>query len=64
MLVNIYQKINLSTMENYRLEIKNSEGGDDSKLLVNEMFNIYTKVMVKNNFNYKVIEQRKGLVVI
>ena len=51
-------------MESYRLEIKDSEGGEDSKLLVDEMFNIYTKTMVKNNFNYKVIEQRKGLVVI
>lgn len=51
-------------MENYRLEIKDSEGGEDSKLLVDEMFNIYTKVMIKNNFDHKIIEQRKGLVII
>jgi protein subunit release factor A len=51
-------------MENYVLEIKDAEGGEDSKLLVDEMFNIYTKAMVKNNFNYKVIKHNKGLVVI
>lgn len=51
-------------MENYKLEIKDSEGGEDSKLLVDEMFNIYTKAMLRNNFKYSVIEQRKGLVVI
>jgi len=51
-------------MENYRLEIKNSEGGEDSKLLVDEMFNIYTKTILRNNFKYSIIEQRKGLVAI
>lgn len=51
-------------MESYKLEIKDAEGGQDSKLLVDEMLNIYTKVMHKNNFKFNVIERNRGLVVI
>jgi protein subunit release factor A len=49
-------------MKNYVLEIKSSEGGEDSKLLVDEMFNIYTKVMQKNNIAYKIVNKRFGLI--
>lgn len=49
-------------MKNYLIEIQDSEGGEDSKLLVDEMLSIYTKTMQQNGFNFKVIEKRKGLV--
>lgn len=51
-------------MESYVLEIRDAEGGQDSKLLVDEMFNIYNKVMFKNNFKFDLIERNNGLVVI
>lgn len=51
-------------MESYVLEIRDAEGGQDSKLLVDEMFNIYNKVMLKNNFKFDLIERNSGLVVI
>ena len=49
-------------MKNYILEIQSSEGGEDSKLLVNEMYNIYLKVMQKNNFAFTLLNNREGLV--
>jgi protein subunit release factor A len=49
-------------METYVLEIKNSEGGEDSKLLVDEMCSIYQKAMQKNNFAYKIVSRRFGFV--
>ena len=49
-------------MKNYVLEIKNSEGGEDSKLLVDDMYNIYQKVMQKNNFAYKIVSKRFGFI--
>lgn len=42
-------------MEKIYLEIREAEGGLDSKLLVEEMLIIYEKVFVKNNFRGKVI---------
>ena len=44
------------------LEIQSSEGGEDSKLLVDDMFDIYTKVMQKNNFEYNVDNRRNGYI--
>ena len=41
-------------MENITLEIREAEGGDDSKLLVSDMANLYQKVCRINNFEYKV----------
>lgn len=38
-------------MEKIILEIRASEGGEDSKLLVNEMYDIYMKTAKNNNFN-------------
>jgi protein subunit release factor A len=49
-------------MKNYVLEIKNSEGGEDSKLLVDEMCDIYLKVMQKYHFAYKIVSRRFGFV--
>jgi len=49
-------------MKNYILEIKNSEGGEDSKLLVDDMYDIYLKVMQKNKFVHKIINKRFGYI--
>jgi protein subunit release factor A len=37
--------------ETIQLEIRASEGGEDSKLLVNEMRDIYIKTAKNNNIN-------------
>lgn len=49
-------------MKKYILELQSSEGGEDSKLLVDEMLGIYQKVMQKNNFKYSILEKRIGYV--
>lgn len=49
-------------MKNYILQIQNSEGGIDSKLLVEDMLNIYLKVIQKNNFVYTILNKRSGFV--
>lgn len=41
-------------MENIVIEIRASEGGNDSKLLVKDLCDIYTKSCRNNNFDYKV----------
>jgi protein subunit release factor A len=46
-------------METIKIEIRASEGGNDSKLLVKDLTNIYTKVCRNNDFSYKV-EERDG----
>ncbi len=56
------QKLINVVMKNYVLEIQNSEGGEDSKLLVEEMYDIYSKVMQKNHFAHTVISRRAGFV--
>jgi len=38
-------------MKKITLEIRASEGGEDSKLLVNEMRDIYIKTAKNNNLN-------------
>lgn len=48
-------------METITIEIRASEGGNDSKLLVKDLTNIYTKSCRNNNFSYKV-EERDSLV--
>lgn len=37
-----------------KLEIRAAEGGEDAKLLVNEMANIYQKAATINSFDCKV----------
>jgi protein subunit release factor A len=44
-------------METIVIEIRASEGGNDSKLLVKDLTDIYTKSCRINNFSYRVEEQ-------
>lgn len=44
-------------MESIILEIRASEGGNDSKLLVKDLAKIYTKSCRNNNFSSKVEER-------
>lgn len=46
-----------------KLEIRASEGGNDSKLLVKDLTDIYTKVCRMKDFSYDV-EERDGFAVI
>jgi protein subunit release factor A len=48
-------------MEKIILEIRASEGGDDSKLLVQDLSNIYQKSCRANNFTITNIENRDGM---
>lgn len=47
-------------MEQIIIEIRAAEGGQDSKLLVEDLQNIYIKSAKSNNFNYKVTDTRPG----
>jgi protein subunit release factor A len=47
-------------METIILEIRDMEGGQDAKLLVQDMANIYSKFCAKNNIVMKSVEQRSG----
>jgi protein subunit release factor A len=44
-------------MKTIVIEIRASEGGNDSKLLVKDLTNIYLKSCRNNNFTYKVEEK-------
>lgn len=44
-------------MDTIILEIRASEGGDDSKLLVKDLTNIYTKACRNKNFSFTVEEK-------
>lgn len=44
-------------MEKFVIEIRASEGGNDSKLLVKDLTDIYTKSCRNNNFSFNVIEK-------
>jgi len=47
-------------METIVIEIRASEGGNDSKLLVNDLTGIYSKSCRNNNFSYTV-ETKPGI---
>jgi protein subunit release factor A len=47
-------------MEQIIIEIRAAEGGKDSKLLVEDLRDIYLKTVRNNNFDYKVIDSRDG----
>lgn len=47
-------------MEQIIIELRSAEGGKDSKLLVEDLRDIYLKTARTNNFNYKVIDNRDG----
>ncbi len=49
-------------MKTIILEIRASEGGEDAKLLVGDMMNIYNKTANNNKFNWRVLEERSGFV--
>ena len=49
-------------MEKIILELRASEGGEDAKLLVEEMKNIYIKTAKNHNFNWLITEERLGFV--
>jgi protein subunit release factor A len=49
-------------MEKVILEIRDSEGGKDAKLLVSDMAAIYIKSANKNKFNVEVIDDRDGFI--
>jgi protein subunit release factor A len=48
-------------MEKIYLELRSAEGGEDSKLLVDEMKNIYVKAARLNNFACEIIDERSGM---
>ena len=50
------------TMETIYLEIKDAQGGKESKLLVEDMRDIYIKTAKNNNFKCEAIEDRDGFV--
>lgn len=56
------QKIKLIIMEEIIIEIRDAEGGEDSKLLVNDMSNIYLRWSNNNNVDFKVLESRSGFI--
>jgi protein subunit release factor A len=47
-------------MEQIIIELRSAEGGQDSKLLVEDLKDIYLKTARNNNFDYKVIDSRDG----
>lgn len=49
-------------MKKILLEIRASEGGEDSKLLVDDMKNIYIKTAKINNLDWLTVEERDGFV--
>ncbi len=49
-------------MEKLIIEIRDAEGGEDAKLLVNEMRDIYIKTAKKNNLDWLTVEEKQGFV--
>ena len=47
-------------MEQIIIEIRSAEGGQDSKLLVEDLKDIYLKTARVNNFDCKVVDSRDG----
>lgn len=47
-------------MEQIIIEIRAAEGGNDSKLLVNDLMDIYIKSAKVNNFSYQIKEVIDG----
>jgi protein subunit release factor A len=47
-------------MEQIIIEIRAAEGGADSKLLVQDLKDIYLKTARSNNFDCKVVDSRDG----
>lgn len=49
-------------MDKIILEIKDSEGGEDSKLLIKEMKKIYLKAINMNGFKVNDLSESDGLI--
>ena len=49
-------------MEKIVIEIRDQEGGEDAKLLVKEMKDIYLKAIKLQNFNLLYLNEREGSV--
>lgn len=49
-------------MEKIIIELRAAEGGQDSKLLVEDLKNIYMRSARNENFDSKVVESRDGFV--
>ncbi len=49
-------------MEEIIIEIRDAEGGEDAKLLVKDMADIYLRWSTTNKVDFKVIESRDGFV--
>ena len=49
-------------MEKVIIEIRDQEGGEDAKLLVQEMKNIYLKTLKLKGFKLISLNEREGLV--
>ena len=47
-------------MKTIIIEIRASEGGNDSKLLVTDLMNIYLRSARNKNFSSKIVEERDG----
>ena len=48
-------------METIILELRASKGGEDAKLLVSDMTNIYTRAAMINNFTIESTTEKSGL---
>ncbi len=49
-------------MEEIIIEIRDAEGGEDSKLLVKDMADIYLRWSNNNNIDSKILESKEGFV--
>ncbi len=49
-------------MEEIIIEIRDAEGGEDAKLLVKDMADIYLKWSNINNIGSKILESKEGFV--
>ena len=51
-------------MEKVYIQIRRGEGGKDSSLLVEDMADMYIKSAKINNFNYAIIQNKDGMIVL
>ena len=49
-------------MEQIQVEIRAAEGGEDAKLLVKDMFDIYQKTARLNNFSLSNVDKKEGII--
>ena len=49
-------------MEKIILQLRKSEGGKDSELLIKDMADIYEKAARIENFSFQILEERRGYI--